>query len=353
LPKFLIALSFFAAPNYELEFLPHSPAPRVPQPHQSLRYPARRRFRIVQSPRRRIVALLGQNGAGKSTLIKILAGIYPATAGEIRFNGESLPKDHRALPVAFIHQDLGLIEWMTVAENLAIGTAFSRRCGLIDWKSVDRKAGEILQKVGGGIPPRARIFRLSRTERSLVAIARALAQNAKVLVLDEPTSSLTATDVDRLFLVLNDLRRSGVGMIYVSHRLDEIFRISDRVVIMRDGQVVGAKRTAETEPEELVELIVGHRLSDVYSRAKDLVAEPNRLSVEDLRTGHVSGVHFQVRRGEVLGLTGLKGAGQRESRTCPLRSRNLPSRSGEVGWRTHQFDYATRSNPEGYRFCLG
>jgi ribose transport system ATP-binding protein len=145
-----------------------------------------------------------------------------------------------------------------------------------------------------------------------VAIARALAQNAKVLVLDEPTSSLTATDVDRLFLVLNDLRRSGVGMIYVSHRLDEIFRISDRVVIMRDGQVVGAKRTAETEPEELVELIVGHRLSDVYSRAKDLVAEPNRLSVEDLRTGHVSGVHFQVRRGEVLGLTGLKGAGQRE-----------------------------------------
>jgi ribose transport system ATP-binding protein len=259
-----------------------------------------------------IVALLGQNGAGKSTLIKMLAGIHPPSGGEIRFEQKPLPKDRKALPVAFIHQDLGLIEWMTVAENLALGTRFATRHGLIDWDGVNRRAEEILQQVGGGIPPRARIFRLSRTERSLVAIARALACEAKVLVLDEPTSSLTATDVDRLFQVLNELRRAGVGMLYVSHRLDEVFRISDRVIVLRDGKLVAARPTQETNPGELIHLIVGHRLSEVYRRARLPDDQPIRLSVQNLRTGHVGNACFEARRGEILGLTGLKGAGQLE-----------------------------------------
>ena len=259
-----------------------------------------------------IVALLGQNGAGKSTLIKMLAGIHTPTSGEIRFEQEPLPNDRKTLPVAFIHQDLGLIEWMTVAENLAIGTRFPKRHGLIDWTGLNRIAQEMLEKVGGGIPPRARIFRLSRTERSLVAIARALACEAKVLVLDEPTSSLTAADVDRLFEVLTELRRTGVGMLYVSHRLDEVFRISDRVIVLRDGKVVAAKPTAETRPAELIQLIVGHRLSEVYRRAKRPEGQPQRLSIRHLQTGHVDDASFEARRGEILGLTGLKGAGQLE-----------------------------------------
>jgi ribose transport system ATP-binding protein len=259
-----------------------------------------------------IVALLGQNGAGKSTLIKMLAGIYPATSGEIRFQQKPVPKDRRLLPLAFIHQDLGLIEWMTVAENLALGTTFPRRTGLIDWKKVIHRAEEMLEKVGGGIPPATRIFRLSRTERSLVAIARALAQEVKVLVLDEPTSSLTAADVDRLFEVLAELRRTGVGMLYVSHRLDEVFRISDRVIVMRDGKLVAAKPTSETEPDELIQLIVGHRISEVYRRTRPPQGQSHRLSVRNLSTGHVTDVCFEARKGEILGLTGLKGAGQRE-----------------------------------------
>jgi ribose transport system ATP-binding protein len=274
-----------------------------------------------------IVALLGQNGAGKSTLIKMLAGIYQPTSGEIRFQQKPIPRDRRTLPVAFIHQDLGLIEWMTVAENLALGTAFPRRTGLIDWRRVNRRAEEMLEKVGGGIPPEARIFRLSRTERSLVAIARALAQEIKVLVLDEPTSSLTAADVDRLFQVLTELRRTGVGMIYVSHRLDEVFRISDRVIVMRDGKLVAAKPTTETEPDELIQLIVGHRISEVYRRAKRPESRSHRLSVRDLSAGHVTGACFDARSGEILGLTGLKGAGQREVGRALF---GLEERSGTV-----------------------
>ena len=158
-----------------------------------------------------ILALLGQNGAGKSTLIKLLAGIHAPSSGQILLNNEPLHKRHQDNEIAFIHQDLGLIEWMTVAENLALGLRFQRRFGLINWRATGRMAREILERVGGGIDPETRIFRLSRTERSLVAIARALASNAKLLVLDEPTSSLTAADVDRLFEVLSALKEKGRG----------------------------------------------------------------------------------------------------------------------------------------------
>ena len=298
-----------------------------------------------------IVALLGQNGAGKSTLIKMLAGIYSPNGGEIRFDGHPVPRDRRTLPVAFIHQDLGLIEWMTVAENLALGTKFPRRSGLIDWKTVNQLAEQMLDRVGGGIPPAARIFRLSRTERSLVAIARALARNAKVLVLDEPTSSLTAADVDRLFVVLNELRRTGVALLYVSHRLDEVFRISDRVVVLRDGKLVAAQPTAQTDPAELVEMIVGHRLTEVYKRARLPENQPERLSVRGLRTGHVSGATFRARRGEILGLTGLKGAGQLEVGRA-IRTRRVAGGNRPPGWPLAPAQFPRRCNRAFNRICL-
>lgn len=259
-----------------------------------------------------ILALLGQNGAGKSTLIKLLAGIHAPTSGQILVNGEPLHKRHQAGEISFIHQDLGLIEWMTVAENLALGVQFQRRLGLIDWRATNRAAREVLDRVGGGIDPETRIFRLSRTERSLVAIARALASNAKVLVLDEPTSSLTAADVDRLFEVLHALKAKGVAMIFVSHRLDEVFRIADRIVVMRDGRVVGACPTCETTPEHLVDLIVGKRLASKYPKAAKPTNGNNALEVRNLRIGPLPEVSFQARKGELLALTGLKGAGQRE-----------------------------------------
>ena len=156
-----------------------------------------------------VLALLGGNGAGKSTLIKMLAGVHAPSGDEIFFQGRPVSHFGGKPPIAFIHQDLGLIEWMTVAENLALGLGFPRRGGMIEWKQVSQQAEKALERVGGGISPKTRINRLSRTERSLVAIARALAANAELLVLDEPTSSLTAADVDRLFVVLDGLSLAG------------------------------------------------------------------------------------------------------------------------------------------------
>jgi len=194
----------------------------------------------------------------------------------------------------------------------ALGLGFQRPFGLINWRATERMAREILERVGGGIDPETRIFRLSRTERSLVAIARALASNAKLLVLDEPTSSLTAADVDRLFEVLSALKEKGVAMIFVSHRLDEVFRIADRIVVMRDGRVVGACPTSETSPDHLVDLIVGQRLASKYPKAPAPATTNTALDVRDLRIGPLPEVSFRARKGELLALTGLKGAGQRE-----------------------------------------
>jgi len=259
-----------------------------------------------------VLALIGGNGAGKSTLIKMLAGVYTQSSGEIFFRGRPVSHFGGKPPIAFIHQDLGLIEWMTVAENLAFGLGFPRRAGLIQWNNVSQQAEEALARVGGGISPNTRIHRLSRTERSLVAIARALAANSELLVLDEPTSSLPASDVDRLFAVLDGLRARGIGMLYVSHRLDEIIRLTDRTAVMRDGRLVAVFPTRQTTPQELVTLIVGHKIAEVYPRAPQPGKGEPMLEARDLSLSHLAPVTFELKRGEMLGLTGLKGAGQME-----------------------------------------
>jgi ribose transport system ATP-binding protein len=208
-----------------------------------------------------ILALLGENGAGKSTLIKSLAGIHKPDEGRILFNGADYvhraPKPNEKQRVSFIHQDLGLVEWMSVGENVGLAQGFSRKGRLIDWKATEARAAESLKLVGCDFDPSRRVQDLSRTEKSLVAIARSLAANADVLVLDEPTASLPADEVERLFVVLRSLKARGVGMIYVSHRLDEIFRLADRVAVLRDGHLVGNTDVESTTPAALVNLIVG------------------------------------------------------------------------------------------------
>jgi ribose transport system ATP-binding protein len=260
-----------------------------------------------------ILALLGENGAGKSTLIKSLAGIHAPDEGRILFKGEPYrhapPKPHEKQRVAFIHQDLGLIEWMTVAENVGLAQGFSRKSGLISWRATEKRATEALKKVGCDFDPTRRVHDLSRTEKSLVAIARALAVEADVLVLDEPTASLPADEVGRMFGVLRDLRAKGVGMIYVSHRLDEIFQLADRVAVLRDGQLVGMRKVSDTTPTELVNLIVGREVKDLYVRAKRTDGRET-LKVVNLETFGAGPVSFSAREGEVLGLVGLRGAGQ-------------------------------------------
>ncbi len=267
-----------------------------------------------------IVALLGENGAGKSTLIKILGGIYKADAGGISIGDQ--PYAHRPAarggrqPVAFIHQDLGLIEWMTVSENVGLAQGYARRTGFarfgaIDWAASGRVAQRALALVGCDIDPERRVQSLSRTEKSLVAIARALVSDCDFLVLDEPTASLPADEVERLFAAIRSLRARGVGMIYVSHRLDEIFRVADRVVVMRDGRLVGEKSVAETDPDDLVRLIVGRSTFDAFDKGA-FRAGAARVTVSNLSTDAAGPVDFDIREGELLGLVGLRGAGQEE-----------------------------------------
>jgi ribose transport system ATP-binding protein len=276
-----------------------------------------------------IVALLGENGAGKSTLIKVLGGIHSADTGEVLIDGT--PYHHKPgrvnarQSVAFIHQDLGLIEWMTVAENMALAQGYKRRAGLIDWQDADQRAKEALAKVDCDFDPRSRISDLSRTEKSLVAIARALAVECDFLVLDEPTASLPADEVERLFAALRPLRENGVGMIYVSHRLDEIFRIADRVAVLRDGMMVGIRDVAHTSSDELVQMIVGRRTRE-FDRP-DAEKGAAVLQLSNVTIDNVGPVDVAVNQGEIVGLLGLRGAGHEDVGRCLFGERSF---SGDV-----------------------
>ena len=274
-----------------------------------------------------ILALLGENGAGKSTLIKILAGVHALDAGSVSFRGRDASAALRRLPIAFIHQDLGLIDWMTVAENTCLTLGYPRRLGLVDWEAARRRAARALGTLGVDIDPDIRVQDLSRTEKSIVAIARALAADAEILVLDEPTASLPADEVARLFAALRRLRARGVGIVYVSHRLDEVFEIADRIVVLRDGRVVGERQTAATSPEEAILLIVGREPSQVFRRPAER-AGAARLVLEALTIGDVGPVDGAIHAGEMIGLVGLRGAGQ-ESVGRALFGM-LPAASGRV-----------------------
>ncbi|MGL4319681.1 MAG: sugar ABC transporter ATP-binding protein [Paracoccaceae bacterium] len=260
-----------------------------------------------------IVALLGENGAGKSTLIKTLGGIHRPDEGGVLIDGT--PYAHEAgksggQKVAFIHQDLGLIEWMSVAENIALALGYARRGRRIDWPATEARADAALKLVEAEFSATARVSSLTRTQKSLVAIARALAADCDFLVLDEPTASLPADEVSRLFAALRPLKAKGVGMIYVSHRLDEIFRIADRVAVLRDGQMVGMRPIDHTTPEELVSLIVGRKTREIAR--PPIMDGPAILDVQSLKTPAVGPVSFQIKRGELLGLAGLRGAGHED-----------------------------------------
>lgn len=252
-----------------------------------------------------IVALLGENGAGKSTVIKMLAGVYKPDEGTMTVHG--VPIADARSDVAFIHQNLGLVEWMTVAENIALTVGYPRRFGMVSTRMMREQAAEILDAVGGGIDPDTRVFDLPRTERSLLAIARGLPRNPRLLVLDEPTASLPQADVERLFAVLRRLRDQGVGMLYVSHRLDEIFEITSRAVIMRSGRMVHDGPVEDLSHGELIDLIVGREtVQPRFSPPQEEV----RLSLQGFRSGEVGPVDLDVRAGEIVALCGLRGSGQ-------------------------------------------
>jgi ribose transport system ATP-binding protein len=252
-------------------------------------------------------ALLGENGAGKSTLIKVLAGVHPADAGELLWRGQPVAPGAR-LPISFIHQDLGLVDAMTVAENIAVIAGYPRRRGLIDWHRARLRAADVLARMGGGVSPDTRVGNLPASGKSIVAIARALAVRCDLLVLDEPTAALPEADVARLLDVLRLLRAEGIGIIYVTHRLDEVFRIADRVTVLRDGGRIATSSVADTTPTALVQAIIGRRLDDLFAVPPVAAGVPT-LRVRDLVGRGVGPVSFDVAAGEMVGLVGLRGAG--------------------------------------------
>ncbi|MEY3640533.1 MAG: high-affinity D-ribose transport protein superfamily, atp bind [Actinomycetota bacterium] len=266
-----------------------------------------------------IHALVGQNGSGKSTLIKILAGFHQPDANHVvtmrgaHFEIGNAAAAHAA-GIRFVHQDLGLVESVSTVENLALGfgydTSFGQR---IKWRSETKRAKQLLADLGFDINVRAPVAMLGAAERTGVAIARALQDldaGVSIVVLDEPTAALPGADVDRLFDAVRRLKARGISVIFVSHHLEEVFEIADRVTVLRDGQVVGTKRTSELTMDSLIEMIVGHK---VVARSADRsvsAATPPRFVVENLVGPGVNGLSFEVRPGEVLGVTGLTGSGR-------------------------------------------
>lgn len=265
----------------------------------------------------RVTVLLGENGAGKSTLIKMMSGIYQPDAGEIHVAGEkvSLPdvKAAERLGIATIHQELNLVPTMSVAQNISLGRE-PRRFGVVDRKELARTAREAMARIGMNLDPAANLGEMGVARQQLVEVAKALSLDARILILDEPTAALTGAESAALFAVMDELKARGVGMVFISHHLDELARVGDTVVVLRDGHVV-TEVPASTSEDELIRLMVGRQLSEQFPRRprrRDADAE-ELLRVEGVSTGGlVQDASFSVHRGEVVGLAGLVGAGRTE-----------------------------------------
>lgn len=262
-------------------------------------------------------ALMGENGAGKSTLMKIVHGLYPPDDGALEVDGEvvgfSSPRDAEASGIAMIPQELDLFPELTIAENLFVGRHRPRtRWGTLDQNAMHAEARQRLRSLGVDLDVTVELKRLSAANQQIVAIARALVGEARAVVMDEPTASLTEREVQQLFRVISELTSSGVGVVYISHRMDEIFKISDRVTVLRDGRHISTAPASELDAEELVRLMVGRPLNELFTRTPHDLGEL-RLEVRGLsRAGEFEDVDFVLRRGEILGLAGLVGAGRSE-----------------------------------------
>lgn len=264
-----------------------------------------------------IHALMGENGAGKSTLMKILGGIYAKDKGSIYIKGlESnlhSPDAARKLGIAIIHQELKLVPHLTIMENIFLGREFTYgKSKLINWTMMKRETERYLGELGMKLNPAILAGDLSVGQQQMVEIAKALSMDAQILVLDEPTAALTDREIEALFRVTQNLKQKGVGMIYISHRMEEIFRICDRITVLRDGQYIGTKKTSDTDMDELVRMMVGREIKDRFPKVEVQFGE-ERLRVENLNIkGKLHNISFTVRSGEILGIAGLMGAGRTE-----------------------------------------
>ena len=267
-----------------------------------------------------IHALVGENGAGKSTLMKALTGIFPKDSGEIHYMGKLFnprgPKDALDAGIAIVHQELNMMEHLSVAQNLFIGRETTKGRGwFLDEKAQNKRASDLFKRLNMGIDPEEKMSNLTVGKQQMVEIAKAVSHNLKVLVLDEPTAALTDREIEDLFIIMRDLASKGVGMIYISHRLDEIGVIADRVTVLRDGEYVGTKDTKNLTKDEMINMMVGRVIYEKPKNKSNVApGAPIVLKVENLNAGRsVKDVSFELRNGEILGFAGLMGAGRTET----------------------------------------
>jgi rhamnose transport system ATP-binding protein len=278
-------------------------------------------------------ALVGENGAGKSTLIKIITGAEQADSGTLTVSARAVrhmdPATSHALGIAAIYQQPSLFPHLSVAENIAIALEPARPWRRVDWNTRNRRAADLLARVGSAIDPGRLVETLSMPEQQIVEIAKAIGADAKIVVMDEPTASLTDREVESLFRVIALLRSHGAGVIYISHRLEEVFAVSDRITVLRDGETVITSKAGELQPPQLIRMMVGREVSAVFPKRSVPIGEP-ALEVRGLssRAAGIRDVSLTVRRGEILGVAGLVGSGRTELAETIFGLR--PADAGEI-----------------------
>lgn len=261
-------------------------------------------------------AFVGENGAGKSTLIKILGGAVIPEKGTIEFDGKEInlrtynPAVAHEYGISTVHQELMQANDISVGENIFMGR-YPLKYGKVDWKKLNADAQSFLNPIDEKIKSSAILGNLSMAHRQMVEIAKATSYNAKIIIFDEPTSSLTEEETDRLFKIIRKLKANGTAIIYISHRLEEIFEISDRITVLRDGTMIGTKDIAEVTTDSLISMMVGRDLSNLYPKEVAEIGDVV-LKIEDLSSSIVKDVNLEVRAGEILGIGGLVGAGRTE-----------------------------------------
>ncbi|UKA08816.1 ribose ABC transporter ATP-binding protein RbsA [Photobacterium damselae subsp. damselae] len=263
----------------------------------------------------KVMALMGENGAGKSTLMKVLTGIYNKDAGEVRYQGVPVhfhgPRHSQEAGISIIHQELNLIPELTIAENIFLGREKTNVFGGVKWAEMYREADALLKRLNVKHSSRQLLGELSLGEQQMVEIAKALSFKSQVIIMDEPTDALTDTETESLFNVINELRSEGCGIVYISHRLKEIFEICDDITVLRDGKFIGECRVADTDEDGLIEMMVGRRLDEQYPRIA-VKHGTTCLEVKNLTGSGINDVSFTLDRGEILGISGLMGAGRTE-----------------------------------------
>jgi ABC-type sugar transport system ATPase subunit len=288
-----------------------------------------------------VLAIAGANGAGKSTLIKLLAGALTLDAGEMRLDGEpytpASPRDAHAVGIRTVYQELSLVAYLSVAENLLLGELPTRR-GVVDWRAARARASELLERIGfGGIDARTPVERLPVARQQMVEIAKAVTSEPRILILDEPSAVLGGEELERLFALIRSLRERGVLVLYVSHRLDELMEIADRITVIKDGRIAGTKPPGETDLDEIVRLMAGRRLEHVYPDRRP-ERGPELLTVRGLGLeGVLHDVSFSLAAGEVVGMFGLVGSGRSDVALCLFGARQPTAGTIELAGKAVSF----------------